>query len=141
MLFVNGKATMASDTAEPAAGPAPGENQATAAPAPRVPAAAAMADDVLADAAVTGAAVADDAVADKAPPLVPAKPRKLLYLTLPGCWGALVFACLSFTPSLLPRGGLIQGVLTGIATAIGYGLGVLAASIWRAFAGRGPRRD
>jgi uncharacterized membrane protein len=80
-------------------------------------------------------------VAEGGPPEpAPAKPRKLLYVTLPGCWGALVFACLSFTPSLLPRGGVIQGVLTGITTAIGYGLGVLAASIWRAFADRDPRR-
>jgi uncharacterized membrane protein len=66
--------------------------------------------------------------------------RKLLYLTLPGCWGALIFGCLSFTPSLLPRGGVIQGVVFGITAAIGYGLGVLAASIWRAFADRDPRR-
>jgi uncharacterized membrane protein len=70
----------------------------------------------------------------------PGKPRKLLYVTLPGCWGGLIFACLSFTPSLLPRGGLIQGVICGITAAIGYGLGVLAASIWRAFADREPRR-
>jgi uncharacterized membrane protein len=67
------------------------------------------------------------------------KPRKLLYVTLPGCWGALIAGCLSFTPSLLPRGGLIQGVIWGITAAIGYGLGVLAASIWRAFADRDPR--
>src|SRR5215469_17880203 len=64
------------------------------------------------------------------------KPRRLLYVTLPGCWGALIFACLSFTPSLLPRGGLLQGVIAGITAAIGYGLGVLAASVWRAFADR-----
>jgi uncharacterized membrane protein len=70
----------------------------------------------------------------------PGKPRKLLYLTLPGCWGALIFACLSFTPSLLPRGGVIQGLICGITAAIGYGLGVLAAWIWRAFADRDPRR-
>src|SRR5215469_4963993 len=68
------------------------------------------------------------------------KRRKLLYVTLPGCWGALIFACLSFAPSLLPRGGLLQGVITGITAAIGYGLGVWAASIWRAFADRDPRR-
>jgi uncharacterized membrane protein len=66
--------------------------------------------------------------------------RKLLYVTLPGCWGALIFACLSFAPSLLPRSGLLQGVVTGITAATGYGLGVWAASIWRAFADRGPRR-
>ena len=70
----------------------------------------------------------------------PRKPRKLLYVTFPGCWGALILACLSFTPSLLPRGGLIQGLVCGITAAIGYGLGVLAAWIWRAFADREPRR-
>ena len=43
-------------------------------------------------------------------------------------------------PSLLPRGGIIQGLIWGITAAIGYGLGVLAASIWRAFANRDPRR-
>jgi uncharacterized membrane protein len=69
----------------------------------------------------------------------PGKSRKLLYVTLPGSWGGLIFACLSFTPSLLPRGGLIQGTVCGITAAIGYGLGVLLASIWRAFADRGPQ--
>jgi uncharacterized membrane protein len=84
----------------------------------------------------TPAAAAEDA--QISPP--PKKARKLLYVTLPGCWGGLIFACLSFTPSLLPRGGLIQGIICGITAAIGYGLGVLAASIWRAFADREPRR-
>ena len=82
------------------------------------------------------AAAAEDAQASP----VPRKSRKLLYVTLPGCWGGLIFACLSFTPSLLPRGGLIQGIICGITAAIGYGLGVLAASIWRAFADREPRQ-
>jgi uncharacterized membrane protein len=82
------------------------------------------------------------AAAEEAAQTSPAlgKPRKLLYVTLPGCWGGLIFACLSFTPSLLPRGGLIQGIICGITAAIGYGLGVLAASIWRAFPDREPRR-
>jgi uncharacterized membrane protein len=66
--------------------------------------------------------------------------RRQLHVTLPGCWGALLFACLSFTPSLLPRGGVLQGLVCGIDAAIGYGLGVLAASIWRAFADRETRR-
>ena len=74
------------------------------------------------------------------PPTTQAKPRRLLYVTLPGCWGAIIFAALSFTPSLLPRGGLIQGIVCGITAAIGYGLAVWAASIWRAFADREPRR-
>jgi uncharacterized membrane protein len=74
------------------------------------------------------------------PALEPRKPRKLLFVTLPGSWGALIFACLSFTPSLLPRGGIVQGLVCGITAAIGYGLGVLAAWVWRAFADRDPRR-
>jgi uncharacterized membrane protein len=45
----------------------------------------------------------------------------------------------SYTPSLLPRGGLLQGIVCGITGAIGYGLGVLAAWIWRAFADRPAR--
>ncbi|MFD7710661.1 alpha/beta hydrolase [Streptomyces sp. NPDC059786] len=79
----------------------------------------------------------DEEVAEPAPG--PPKRRRLLFLTLPGCWGALVLACLSFTPSLLPRGGLLQGLVCGITAAIGYGLGVLAAWVGRAFADREPR--
>src|SRR5215469_6158403 len=80
----------------------------------------------------------------EATPVVPAEVeqparRRFLYATLPGAWGGLIFACLSFTPSLLPRGGVTQGVVAGITAAIGYGLGVLLAWIWRAFADRGPR--
>ncbi|MEW2417061.1 alpha/beta-hydrolase family protein [Streptomyces sp. NPDC046866] len=65
--------------------------------------------------------------------------RRLFRATLPGCWGALALACLSFTPSLLPRGGVLQGLVCGISAAIGYGLGVLAAFVWRAFAARDAR--
>jgi uncharacterized membrane protein len=60
-------------------------------------------------------------------------------LRLPGVWGALLLAWLSFTPSLLPRGPITQGIVGGISAAIGYGLGVLAASVWRAFADRESR--
>ncbi len=60
-------------------------------------------------------------------------------LTLPGCWSAVIFAALSYTPSLLPRGGLLQGIVAGINAAIGYGLGVLGAWIWRACADRAAR--
>jgi uncharacterized membrane protein len=65
--------------------------------------------------------------------------RAWLTYMLPGSWVALVFACLSFTPSLLPRAPLFQGVVTGISAAIGYGLGVLGAWVWREFADRDPR--
>jgi uncharacterized membrane protein len=43
-----------------------------------------------------------------------------------GLVGATVFFCLSLTPSLLPRGDVLQGLISGVLTAIGYGLGVLA---------------
>jgi uncharacterized membrane protein len=69
----------------------------------------------------------------------PGRFRRQLHATVPGCWGALLFACLSFTPSLLPRDGLLQGIVCGVTAAIGYGLGVLAASICRAIADRDPR--
>jgi len=59
--------------------------------------------------------------------------------TLPGAWTALVFACLSFSPSLVPRPGLLQGVVCGIAAAIGYGLGLIGAYVWRTFPDRPPR--
>ena len=65
--------------------------------------------------------------------------RRRFRYTLPGAWMALVFACLAFTPSLLPRTALLQGVVCGITAAIGYGLGVAGAWAWRAFADRDPR--
>ncbi|MDD7941627.1 alpha/beta hydrolase [Actinomycetospora lutea] len=60
-------------------------------------------------------------------------------MTLPGCWGALLLGCLSFTPSLLPRGSVVQGLVWGITAVIGYGLGVLVAAIWRGLADREAR--
>jgi uncharacterized membrane protein len=59
--------------------------------------------------------------------------------SLPGLVGALIFVCLSLSPSLLPRSGLIQGVVCGITGAIGYGVGVVVAWVWRAFANRHAR--
>ena len=48
--------------------------------------------------------------------------------TFTGTAVGLVFLLLSMTPSLLPRGPLFQGLLSGAAGAIGYGLGVFA--VW-----------
>ena len=152
---------MASETAGPPAGQAPGEHpevadQSVAGSGGAVPAGdagpsagTATAGDAAppgdtapagdgAPAGGTAAAVAT--AAGTPPPGKPRKHRKLLSVTLPSCWGAIIFACLSFTPSLLPRGGLIQGIICGITTAIGYGLGVWAASIWHAFTDRRPRQ-
>src|SRR5215469_14301780 len=149
---------MARDVPGPPVGPPPGEQpdaagQRAAEPAgAEQPLAAAGAPTSAAIQAPPAAAVqAAPAAVAEAPPAVeptegpppppkPARRRRLLYATLPGCWGALIFACLSFTPSLLPRGGVIQGLVWGITAAIGYGLGVLAAWVWRAFADRDPRR-
>ena len=73
------------------------------------------------------------------PPPSPPGMRRHLPYTLPGLWFALLFTCLSFTPSLLPRSGLVQGLVCGINAAIGYGLGVFAAAAWRAVADRDAR--
>jgi uncharacterized membrane protein len=111
---------MARETAEPPTGPSSSER--------------------LAAAAETGPAEVPPEGPPPPPTTQPKHHRRLLYVTLPGCWGAVIFAALSFTPSLLPRGGLIQGIVCGITAAIGYGLGVWAAAIWRAFPDREPRR-
>jgi len=50
---------------------------------------------------------------------------------LPLLLGLLFFAA-SLTPSLIPRPWLLQGVLAGLVTAIGYMIGQLALSAWRA---------
>jgi uncharacterized membrane protein len=122
------------DTPGPPPSQSPGEHPAAAAQR--------AADPAGADQPPVAVETAPPAPAAEAlqPPPESRKRRKLLYATLPGCWGALIFACLSFTPSLLPRGGVVQGLVWGITAAIGYGLGVLAAWVWRAFADRDPRR-
>jgi uncharacterized membrane protein len=48
--------------------------------------------------------------------------------TYTGTMFGLIFVWLSLTPSLLPRGPLFQGVVSGFSGAIGYGLGVFG--VW-----------
>ena len=43
----------------------------------------------------------------------------------------LGLACISLTPSMLPRAILVQGVLTGLVFALGYGIGVTLHEIWK----------
>jgi len=43
----------------------------------------------------------------------------------------LIFIWFSMTPSLLPRGALFQGLVSGFSGAIGYGLGVFAVWLFR----------
>ncbi len=140
---------MARDMPDPPASPSPGEYPDVAGQHAADPAGAEQ-QPVAVGSPPAAATQTPAATAIEAPPAVaaegpepspaPGKPRRLLFVTLPGCWGALIFACLSFTPSLLPRGGIVQGLVWGITAAIGYGLGVVAAWVWRAFADRGPRR-
>lgn len=51
-------------------------------------------------------------------------------LSLGGMVGGLLFFCLSFTPSLLPRGYVLQGVAAGLSFATGYGLAVAVAHFY-----------
>ncbi len=47
-----------------------------------------------------------------------------------GVWlGTICFAA-SLTPSLIPRDALLQGVLSGLAFAAGYGIGVFLRWVW-----------
>ncbi|MGB6182119.1 MAG: alpha/beta-hydrolase family protein [Rhodococcus sp. (in: high G+C Gram-positive bacteria)] len=48
----------------------------------------------------------------------------LLRLDVTGIAFGALFFCWSLTPSLLPRGWLFQGIVSGITAAIGYGVGV-----------------
>ena len=54
-----------------------------------------------------------------------------LRFSRPGLVVALLFFALSLSPSLLPRTGLFQGIVSGITTVIGYAFGVLGAWLWR----------
>ncbi|MCD9624848.1 alpha/beta-hydrolase family protein [Rhabdothermincola salaria] len=55
------------------------------------------------------------------------------------CWVALAFAWASVFPSLMPRSGLVQGVITAVAVTLGLAVGSLVAwvatMVWR-LAGR-----
>lgn len=69
------------------------------------------------------------AVQEQAPPEEPARaPWWERHYTFTGTALGLVFVWFSLTPSLLPRGPLFQGLVSGAAGAAGYGLGVFA--VW-----------
>ncbi len=61
-------------------------------------------------------------------------------LSLGGAVLGLVCLWLSLVPTLLPRGPVFQGVVSGGVAAIGYGLGALLAAIVRWLLGRERRR-
>ncbi|MCX8995742.1 alpha/beta-hydrolase family protein [Rhizobiaceae bacterium BDR2-2] len=55
-------------------------------------------------------------------------PRRL---SLAGITGASLFLAASLTPSLLPRTALMQGALSGLCLAVGYGAGTAVAALGR----------
>ena len=44
----------------------------------------------------------------------------------------LLFFAASLTPSLIPRGPVVQGILGGLVTALGYLAGQIVGLLWRA---------
>jgi uncharacterized membrane protein len=57
--------------------------------------------------------------------------RYLAGFSLAGLAGALVFYCLSLTPSLLPRAWYLQAVMSAVTAAIGYAAGLLVGWLLR----------
>jgi uncharacterized membrane protein len=56
---------------------------------------------------------------------------RALALSAPGLAVGVLFFAASLTPSLVPRSPLIQGALSGVSFAAGYGLGVLSSKLSR----------
>lgn len=81
--------------------------------------------------AATSTEVSDEPLAEVAESAEPQPVRSAWWVrhyTFTGTAVGLIFLWLSMTPSLLPRGPLYQGLVSGISGAIGYGLGVFA--VW-----------
>ncbi len=55
-----------------------------------------------------------------------------------GLLGAVTLFCCSLLPSILPRPALMQGVISGISLAVGYGLGTLLSKALRWFSQKEP---
>ncbi|QUR68655.1 alpha/beta hydrolase [Mycobacterium spongiae] len=81
-----------------------------------------------ADAAAEGAASPDAAASEPSAPRPTRSAWWIRHYTFFGTAVGLIFVWFSMTPSLLPRGPLFQGLVSGISGAIGYGLGVFA--VW-----------
>ena len=54
-----------------------------------------------------------------------------LDLSMVGLMVGTVFLSVSLSPSLLPRPWVVQGLLSGMSFAIGYGLGVAGLALWK----------
>lgn len=51
--------------------------------------------------------------------------KRVTRLDFGGTVLGLIFFCLSFTPSLLPRGYVVQGIAAGLSFVTGYIIGVI----------------
>ena len=57
--------------------------------------------------------------------------KSAIHLSMVGVLAGTLFLSASLSPSLLPRPYVIQGVLSGLSFAIGYGVGVAGLGLWR----------
>ncbi len=84
---------------------------------------------------MTAALVETAALRVRQSPLVPAlgRPERVLDRVLSGVGltTATWFFAASLVPSLLPRAAWLQGLVSGVTVAVGYGLGAGAAALWR----------
>ena len=84
---------------------------------------------------MTVALVESAALRVRQSPLVPAlgRPERVLDRVLSGVGltTATWFFAASLVPSLLPRAAWLQGLVSGVTVAVGYGLGAGAAALWR----------
>jgi uncharacterized membrane protein len=74
--------------------------------------------------------MSEPVIAEPAPVVEPPRKRPwwIRRYTFTGSAVGLVFLWFSLTPSLLPRGPLFQGLVSGVSGAAGYGIGVFA--VW-----------
>ncbi|NHB77026.1 alpha/beta hydrolase [Rhodobacter calidifons] len=63
-------------------------------------------------------------------PTLPASTDRVSRLSLPGLALGLLFVAASLTPSLIPRGPVMQGVLGGVVLALGYLGGRIVEGLW-----------
>jgi len=97
-------------------------------------------DPITTDVAVTAV---DADLIESETPTSPPRWRRLRWLftrrlCFGGLAGALVFFAFSMTPSLVPRSWILQGAVSGVSLAIGYGIGSLASSGIRMIIPREP---
>lgn len=101
-----------------------------------------LAEPVVGESALPSLTGATDAVADDTPSSDKRWGRLRWLFTRRLCFGglagALVLFCLSMGPSLVPRTWVLQGVVSGVSAAIGYGLGSAMSAGIRSLIPREP---